>query len=278
MKKRGLSILLALCMVLALLPVMSAPAQAAVIGDDYPANLKAYKIDAITDDWGFFNRECTSFVAWRLNSTNGVAFHNYYGGPHWGNASNWGYAAQQIGITVDMNPAVGSVAWMSGGHVAWVAEVSGDNVTVEEYNWDGDGLYHKYTWPKSHYTGFIHIKDLGAPFPLNRDLADDFYAAIIMQDGWKHIAANGDNVEIASQNLNDPKQHWHFKNTTDVIWTAGAPEPITAQMLASVVSQAALRRSGGCATITTTGFPISAPVTAIACLTLPVQSLRAAPI
>ena len=215
MKKRGLSILLVLCMVLALLPVMSAPAQAAVIGDDYPANLKAQARDAIVDQWNFYNRECTSFVAWRLNSANGVAFHNYYGGVHWGNASNWGNAAQQIGITVDMNPTVGSVAWMSGGHVAWVAEVNGDNVTVEEYNWDGDGLYHKYTWPKSHYTGFIHIKDLGAPFPLNRDLADDFYAAIIMQDGWKHIAANGDNVEIASQNLNDPKQHWHFKKLSN---------------------------------------------------------------
>ena len=169
MKKRIWSGLLVLCMVLALLPVMSAPAQAAVIGDDYPANLKAYKIDAITDDWGFFNRECTSFVAWRLNSTNGVAFHNYYGGPHWGNASNWGNAAQQIGITVDMNPTVGSVAWISGGHVAWVAEVNGDNVTVEEYNWGSDGLYHTYTWPKSHYSGFIHIKDMGDFFRFSVD-------------------------------------------------------------------------------------------------------------
>ena len=208
MKKRGLSILLALCMVLALLPVMSAPAQAAVIGDDYPYRGQS----SGTDPWNFIKGNCTSFVAWRLNHANGVAFHNYYGGVHWGNASNWGYAAEQIGITVDSNPTVGSVAWISGGHVAWVAEVNGNNVTVEEYNWESDYRYHTITWPKSHYSGFIHINDF---IPDSNIYPNSLYVYLIQVAPWRHLTANGGNVELASQNASIPKQIWHFVRQDD---------------------------------------------------------------
>ena len=60
-------------------------------GDDYPANLKNAAIDAIVDPWNFYNRECTSFAAWCLNSRNGVKFTNQYlGASRWGNANTWG--------------------------------------------------------------------------------------------------------------------------------------------------------------------------------------------
>lgn len=143
--------------------------------DDYPAKYKAAALDALVDEWNYYNRECTSFVAWRLNSRNGVAFHNMYGGVNFGNAGTWGDAARSIGIAVDMNPAPGSVFWQQDGgygHVAWVNSVNGDGtVTIEEYNWyiNGglDGAYHNRTVAANLASGYIHIKDLGDPPPPN---------------------------------------------------------------------------------------------------------------
>lgn len=71
-----------------------------------------------------------------------------------------------------MTPTVGSVAWFSAGindaggygHVAWVAEVNGDNVTIEEYNYDcgqGPEKYYRRSFHKSQVSGYIHFKDLG---------------------------------------------------------------------------------------------------------------------
>ncbi|HEV7949266.1 MAG TPA: CHAP domain-containing protein, partial [Glaciihabitans sp.] len=116
-------------------------ASAAVVGDNYPAYLANAKQDALIDPWRFYNRECTSFVAWRLNNTNGVKFTNQYLGADlwWGNANTWGTSAKAKGVRVDNLPAVGSVAWSNKGtygHVAWVAAVLDDGkVVVEEYNW-----------------------------------------------------------------------------------------------------------------------------------------------
>ncbi|GEM_PF-4669937 len=129
-------------------------------GDDYPQEYKNMSLDQQHDKWQFLVRECTSFVAWCLNSRNGVDFSWSYGGVHWDGAYNWGYAAQSIGITVDDTPAVGAVAWLSGGHVAWVKEVRDNEVVVDEYNYDDDGLYHESTHPTGYYQ-YIHIKDIG---------------------------------------------------------------------------------------------------------------------
>ena len=158
LKSAGM-IALMLSIMLSLFAFLKQPAWAYETGDDYP--WKGQSMDEY-DDYLFYKRNCTSFVAWCLNSRNGVEFTNWYGGVRWGGAFNWGNAARQLGIAVDNNPAIGSVAWMSSGHVAWVRGVDGDNVTVDEYNWNDDGLYHYYTWPKSHYSGFIHIKDIGS--------------------------------------------------------------------------------------------------------------------
>ena len=43
-------------------------------GDDYPEELKEAGKDSLVDPWNFYNRECVSFVAWRLNDRNGLAF------------------------------------------------------------------------------------------------------------------------------------------------------------------------------------------------------------
>jgi surface antigen len=137
--------------------------------DDYPSHLKNAAQDSLVDPWQFYNRECTSFVAWRLNSENNVPFTDYFEGAHWGNASNWKSAAKSLGIPVDNNPTRGAVAWWaagsagsSRGHVAWVQVVGDNSITIEEYNYLREGFYDTRTistsssmWP----SGFIHVKD-----------------------------------------------------------------------------------------------------------------------
>ena len=130
--------------------------------DDYPEELKGSAKDSLVDPWRFYNRECTSFVAWRLNERNGVAVDNGYGGVLWGNARNWDDAACSLGITVDDCPSEGAVAfWQSGaGHVAWVLSVEDGHVWVEEYNRNSDGAYHLRCVDDYPPDGYIHIQDL----------------------------------------------------------------------------------------------------------------------
>jgi surface antigen len=108
--------------------------------NDYPYSGQTSGVDP----WGFYKGQCTSFVAWRLNDRNNIAFDNYYRGVHWGNAYNWDNAARSAGITVNNTPTVGAVAQTDdgSGHVAWVAAVHSDGtVTVEEYNYNNPGAY-----------------------------------------------------------------------------------------------------------------------------------------
>jgi surface antigen len=120
----------------------------------------------VTDRWNFYEGQCTSWVAYRLNQLNGIAFTDSYGGRGaWGDAKNWGPHAQALDITVNGTPAVGSVAWYSSGtsgHVAYVEQVnSPTSIVISEMNYDLDNGFWVHTittssgWP----AGFIHIAD-----------------------------------------------------------------------------------------------------------------------
>ncbi|MFN8052249.1 MAG: CHAP domain-containing protein [Acidimicrobiales bacterium] len=151
--------------------ILTAQAQAAGVvagstapSDDYPANLRTAARDAVTDPWGFPNRECTSFLAWRLSSRNGYSLPTYVG-----DATTWDdqlapYAA------VNGTPAVGAIAqWNANesygglgagplGHVAWVQAVYSDgSVMVEQYNLGNDGSYVQMHTRAPRY---IHVRDL----------------------------------------------------------------------------------------------------------------------
>src|SRR5207302_4721318 len=56
--------------------------------DDYPASLRNAAQDSLVDPWGFYNRECTSFAAWRL-ARDGHPITNWMRGGHFGNAWHW---------------------------------------------------------------------------------------------------------------------------------------------------------------------------------------------
>lgn len=129
-----------------------------IIGDDYPASWK-YQTET-ADPWGYNMSYCTSFVAHRLSRVNGFETPSGLG-----DAKYWASNARLYGYRVDNIPALGAVAYdVSGvhGHVAWVASVSGDAVTVEEYNYGNQLAYHYRTVSKNSFTGYIHFKDLSS--------------------------------------------------------------------------------------------------------------------
>lgn len=130
--------------------------------DDYPSKWKDATQDSIQDDWGLWNRECTSFVAWRLHSRNGFELpRSNSWGIGFGEAGDWPSHALSYGYKVDNTPAVGAVAWFSYGHVAWVESVNNNGtVTIEEYNINLDGTYNERTISASSVNKYIHFKDL----------------------------------------------------------------------------------------------------------------------
>ena len=160
----AVGLMLALTLAVLLVP---ARVTATVAVDDYPSRLKSAAQDALVDPWNFYNRECTSFVAWRLNNDVGLAFHNWYRGKHWGDAAIWKRAALDSGVPVDGVASRGAIAWWakgspgsSSGHVAWVIGVTSSSITVEEYNYVSRGRYDQRTisrtsskWPSA----FIHL-------------------------------------------------------------------------------------------------------------------------
>ena len=125
-------------------------------GDDYPAYYKNGSQEI--DKWRMYSRQCTSFAAFRLSSVNGFEIPGAYG-----NANEWGYRARREGYRVDNTPTIGSIAWSTAGgygHVAWVSNVMGDNIEIEEYNYGYTGSYNKRIIKANTMTGFIHFKDL----------------------------------------------------------------------------------------------------------------------
>lgn len=138
-------------------PAAALPEHRGPIADDYPYRNGSWHQ---ADPWGFYKRECTSFVAWRLNHRHGVKFTNHYKGAHWGNAATWDNAARATRVRVDHTPKVGAVGqWNRGrfGHVAYVAGVKGGTVTLEEYNRGGTHRYRTRTIKASEVENYIHI-------------------------------------------------------------------------------------------------------------------------
>lgn len=127
--------------------------------NDYPYKGKCGPVDR----WAYFACQCTSFVAWRINERLNIKFNNHYKGPNWGNANTWDEAARKTGVKVNKTPVPGCIAQTNkggggAGHVAWVTKVSGDKVTIEEYNYRNYRAYGTRTVPKSTFENYIHIQ------------------------------------------------------------------------------------------------------------------------
>lgn len=116
------------------------------LGDDYP-----WAMELGMDDGGglsqlnYFIRQCTDFVAWRLNRDAGStrAPWKYTWSdltPGGGNAYSWKNQWERHGWATSTKPQPGWVAWFPGiNHVAYVNSVlDNGKVFIEEYNWGPD--------------------------------------------------------------------------------------------------------------------------------------------
>ena len=118
----------------------NAGADGGMKGDDY--KYKNRVADSMPpDEWGYFIKECVSFVASRL-ANSGVSASKF---SHLGNGMDWVNAP----VPHMSKPKVGSVAVYGpgsefGNHVAMVTGVQGNKISGEEYNWNGDHKYHTY--------------------------------------------------------------------------------------------------------------------------------------
>ena len=149
------------------------------------------------DPYDFFFRECTSFVAWRMNRDAGTirpsprSFYNGVGGGQFGGACGWADNARNLGYQVDSTegpsadpmPEAGDIAqWTHTakkfcsnktfpGHVAYVEAVYAGGVDpselnaidVSEYNYNPDIV----VAPTDHNFGIRHIKVGDANYPDN---------------------------------------------------------------------------------------------------------------
>jgi len=108
------------------------------LGDDYPWPTADNSMSPLN----YYYRQCTDFVAWRLNRDVGsfsAPFRWAWADltPNGGNATQWKSAWEAKGWTVSATPIAGSVAWFGwDNHVAYVKQVNADGtVVVEEYNY-----------------------------------------------------------------------------------------------------------------------------------------------
>lgn len=112
-----------------------------------------------SDGRGYGCRQCASYAAWRIAKETGI----YY---NWGNAVEFTQHAINAGYH-EGGPQAGSIAVMDPakagqgfGHVAWVEAVSGDKVTVSQYNYDygqGYGMYSEMVLSSSAFDHYVHI-------------------------------------------------------------------------------------------------------------------------
>jgi len=140
-----------------------------LVGDDYP--WKTATADSVNQSTHFYIRECTDFVAWRMNRdtghTNSASFWFTDWMPNssnrWGYAVSWETHAKALGYRVDSLPAVGAVAYFSYGHVAYVEAVNADgSVNISEYNYpSASNGYTSFNYGNrtevKNVTAFIHI-------------------------------------------------------------------------------------------------------------------------
>ncbi len=157
------------------------------------------------DEWGYYFRNCTSYVAWKL-STLGVPPEKIKG---LGNAKFWFDNAKKRGIPTGSTAAVGAVAVSTTGkygHVAFVEAVHGDGtITVSEYNvgvagngrtWTGKPStrgFTKYVYFKSFFTSPPPVGS-GDHSDFNNDGRDD----LAWYESWNNNAvtvllSNGSN-------------------------------------------------------------------------------------
>ena len=164
---------------------------------DITLNKQLVRIDGDTDDNGSFCNNCTSYVAWKVQTK----IPGFTCLP--GDARFWDDKAKNL--LVDKNPSEGAIAVLdkgSWGHVAYVEKINIDStIAVSEYNgaWDGKYGYRDNLSPSA-FTWYIHPDIPGSGKPPQNGRAQDGYLvhALVWVDtndngerDWSDNNANG---------------------------------------------------------------------------------------
>ncbi len=104
------------------------------------------------DPWGYYYRNCTSYVAWR-SAQNGLEV------PGLGNGGAWASNAWKHNLPTGKTPKRGAFAvFTTGGygHVAYVEDIKGGEVLISEYNFVADGVYSERWIPQNQPTSYVY--------------------------------------------------------------------------------------------------------------------------
>jgi surface antigen len=189
--------------------------------------------------YGYYYRNCTNYVAWKLQSL-GVPDSKTRG---LGNGGQWATNANgRGGVTVNTTPAYGAAAVNTSGtwgHVAFVEAVHGDGtITVSEYNWYSngvyDGSYHNRTGTPAAlgFSQFVHFglqpgsTEPTLPPEVKGDLTYDGRADLIgiskASDGTPYVNV----FEAGSNTFQTPSQWAHpttgWANWDTKVWLSGS--------------------------------------------------------
>lgn len=115
------------------------------VNGGYPDKWANYPQNSRVDDWGMYNRQCTSYAAYKV-------WYHYRNMPYWGgfgNAWEWKRNAVNYGIPTGKVPKPGSVGVLQDGgfgHVAWVDSVQPNGtITIDHYNVNWSANYARWT-------------------------------------------------------------------------------------------------------------------------------------
>lgn len=106
----------------------------------YPAKYRNAPISSIVDKYGMYNRQCTSYAAFKVDQI------WHYRILYWGNAKLWPFYAKKAGVKSSTTPRTHSVAISKKGiygHAMFVERISGDRkrMRISEYNGAKKGGY-----------------------------------------------------------------------------------------------------------------------------------------
>ncbi len=183
----------------------------------------------VIDSWSFYQRQCTSYAAWRVNTNHNSNsffvntmfgssdFNRFSDGGHWDNAVE-NATQSSTKFYVDTVPAVGSIAvWdpnstVGGvhsigihGHVAYVESVNTDgSVNVSEYNYNGDSNYGTRSNTRANH--YIHFNS--AVNSNSGDLSGNVYHP----NGSLDTASTMVFVTISNNNETNSNFYWKFSD------------------------------------------------------------------
>jgi len=246
--------------------------------DDYPHSREDF---TKPDPWLFFYRECTSYMAWKINKSAGVVVEPWLFNNHmrpevsqargrWSDAENWDDRAVALGFEVDSKPAVGAVAqWNPGeqgygvGHVAYVEAVNANgSVNISEYNFRSDHAFG--TRQNVNPPRFLHIvvrgSDTQGPTLVIAPVANTVLNANLTITGTASDGGRSDNG-IASVTVNGTRASGDTTTGAGTAnWTRTVSLSPGLNSIAVVAKDNSANRNTATQTLTVTYTPSPSPI------------------